>query len=453
MKFKKLNYATKYLIFSISILLVINIAASILLIDRSSAFLMGIIEERAFDIPNIVSSMIDGGKLEKINSEGIGSKEYQTTSTMIKNLQDKIKLKHIYCIKNNDSKKFTFLIDSNSGQVIFGTPVVYTDALYRASLGETTFDYNPNENGNGKLYSSYSPIFDASGKVTGIIAIGFSAEWYEKQIRDLIIKSILIVVVSLIICAIIVRTFSIINRERFKYLFNQLNILADNVEKVLCSIDKMSKNVSGKNKIERSFYFQNKNPNDNDIDILKKTIVSMQEKLNKKVEIMHKMAYTDDMTSLKNKTAYLQAIKDIDLKKIGTISYTVAVFDICSLKAVNDNFGHEYGDMLIINAANILKKIFDINSVYRFGGDEFIGIFYGLSEYGIIDLFYKFDNEISAFNQDQKEDSLKLHISKGFSVFNKDTDTCFKDVFERADTAMYDDKAKYYETTGLDRRR
>ena len=99
MKFKKLNYATKYLIFSISILLVINIAASILLIDRSSAFLMGIIEERAFDIANIVSSMIDGGKLEKINSEGIGSKEYQTASTMIKNLQDKIKLKHNIVLK------------------------------------------------------------------------------------------------------------------------------------------------------------------------------------------------------------------------------------------------------------------------------------------------------------------------------------------------------------------
>ena len=47
--------------------------------------------------------------------------------------------------------------------------------------------------------------------------------------------------------------------------------------------------------------------------------------------------------------------------------------DINGLKEVNDTFGHEAGDQLIIGAANCIERAFgDYGKVFRTGGDEFI---------------------------------------------------------------------------------
>ncbi len=414
MKFSRLNYSTKYLIFSISILLVINIAAGILLINQSSSFLIDIIQERMLDISNVASSMIDGDKLQYLNKEDVDTPEYKKIYQTLKYFKDNIKLKYIYCIKENGDKKFTFSVDPAEDPGEFGSPVVYTDALYAASLGKASVDKEPYEDKWGKFYSSYSPVFNSSGGVAGIVAVDFSADWYDQQISDLILKNILVVVVSLIICAIIVKTFSGISKRRFKNLFNQLNVLADNVEELVHNIDKVSENSFINNKYERSFFLLNNNPNDSDIDTLKKTITAMQIKLSNKISIMHKMAYIDGMTSLKNKSAYLQTVKELDKKSPSTPSYIVAVFDICSLKTVNDNFGHEYGDMLIIDAANLLKEIFGSDNIYRFGGDEFIGIFYNLNEKDINTLLNSLETKIDYINKSNKY-NITLKISKDLS--------------------------------------
>ncbi len=58
-----------------------------------------------------------------------------------------------------------------------------TDALYQASLGKPSVDKVPYEDSWGRFYSAYSPVFDSNGKVAGIVAVDFSADWYDKQIR------------------------------------------------------------------------------------------------------------------------------------------------------------------------------------------------------------------------------------------------------------------------------
>jgi diguanylate cyclase (GGDEF)-like protein len=47
------------------------------------------------------------------------------------------------------------------------------------------------------------------------------------------------------------------------------------------------------------------------------------------------------------------------------------VFDINNLKVVNDKFGHEYGNKLIVSSANAIVAIFGEENTYRIGGDEF----------------------------------------------------------------------------------
>lgn len=81
------------------------------------------------------------------------------------------------------------------------------------------------------------------------------------------------------------------------------------------------------------------------------------------------LSFTDALTGLGNRnryTAELDRFRDEAARNVG------AVFvDINGLKAVNDGFGHDYGDRVIVKVAHILKNLFG-DRVFRTGGDEFV---------------------------------------------------------------------------------
>ena len=71
---------------------------------------------------------------------------------------------------------FSFSVDpapDDPGE--FGAPVVYTEALYKASLGIPSVDEVAYTDAWGRFYSAYSPVFNSNGKVAGIVATDFSA--------------------------------------------------------------------------------------------------------------------------------------------------------------------------------------------------------------------------------------------------------------------------------------
>ncbi len=81
---------------------------------------------------------------------------------------------------------------------------------------------------------------------------------------------------------------------------------------------------------------------------------------------------TDFITGVYNKNKYAEMIKD-HYPKIESVA--VIFWDINNLKVVNDEFGHEMGDQVIIKLAEILLSRADKrHNVYRIGGDEFITV-------------------------------------------------------------------------------
>lgn len=68
--------------------------------------------------------------------------------------------------------------------------------------------------------------------------------------------------------------------------------------------------------------------------------------------------------------------KELNLSKIGNINLIVCFVDVDELKTVNDNFGHQEGNKILINMAKILKdSIRKTDFVIRMGGDEFLVAF------------------------------------------------------------------------------
>lgn len=94
-------------------------------------------------------------------------------------------------------------------------------------------------------------------------------------------------------------------------------------------------------------------------------------------EVYQKLAYTDIMTHLENRSAFIHYQKNaIPQENQGCI-----VFDINNLKLINDSRGHLKGDPLIIHAAKCIQDVFEkIGQCYRIGRDEFVVILENVSE-------------------------------------------------------------------------
>ncbi|MBP5165833.1 MAG: response regulator [Oscillospiraceae bacterium] len=103
---------------------------------------------------------------------------------------------------------FTFTVDPDlESPADFGDIVEYTAALDRAGHGTSSVDEVPYTDSWGEFYSAYSPVFDSSGNVAGIIAADFSVEWFEEQLsaqtRSTVISYAVILVLVLSVAAIL----------------------------------------------------------------------------------------------------------------------------------------------------------------------------------------------------------------------------------------------------------
>ena len=149
------------------------------------------------------------------------------------------------------------------------------------------------------------------------------------------------------------------------------------------------------------------------------------------------IAYTDPLTGIKNKSAYIEAIGLLERRvadnKLDNFGFIV--FDLNGLKRINDTKGHEAGDKYIREASYLICNMFKHSPVYRIGGDEFVAFLEGEDFDNYEELIKKFNNLIE---QNLKEG--KVVISSGFAQFNKKNDDSITRVFERADKKMYSRK-------------
>ena len=154
-----------------------------------------------------------------------------------------------------------------------------------------------------------------------------------------------------------------------------------------------------------------------------------------------KLVYNDTLTGAGNTTAYRECTDGINKQIISgnNVKFAVAVIDINDLKKINDGYGHEYGDMLIQNAATILKKVWNGN-VYRIGGDEFAVVMMNVDAAKVKQEVLRLEEEIENFKKQNSADELRLQMAVGTAVYTTETDGEYADVFRRADDAMYKDK-------------
>lgn len=156
----------------------------------------------------------------------------------------------------------------------------------------------------------------------------------------------------------------------------------------------------------------------------------------------NEMARRDELTHTKNKTAYRE-MENMLQKGIeeGGEPFGLVVCDINGLKLINDTEGHKAGDEYIKDSCALICRIFHHSPVYRIGGDEFVTVLRGSD--------YKNREDLVSRLKEQVEENIRIGegpiVASGLAEFQSVSDRTVEDVFNRADTLMYDDKTRLKE--------
>lgn len=261
---------------------------------------------------------------------------------------------------------------------------------------------------NSLLYNA--KILD--DKIDVIFAFNKDLTLYKHQMK-MVNKTttIILIIVGIISSFILIRVLSLV----FKPIINSLDklkILLENLE-------------------ENNFDIEV----GNEFEQLELISESLGKSFDNKI---HFLIYHDELTSLPNRKMLLQIGSSLIKNKK---SFALLFIDLNNFKYVNDSFGHNAGDQLLINFSNSLKNIFKNKGIVtRYSGDEFVVIYDNYTNDEELLNFYntivlpEFSKPISFSNT-----NIIVEFSAGASIYPRDGER-FDKLIHKSDFMMYNNK-------------
>ncbi|WP_052246054.1 bifunctional diguanylate cyclase/phosphodiesterase [Clostridium tyrobutyricum] len=149
------------------------------------------------------------------------------------------------------------------------------------------------------------------------------------------------------------------------------------------------------------------------------------------------LAYYDSLTGIPNRFLFTNNLRImLQNSKKGALIF----LDIDGLKLVNDTFGHDYGDLLLIIFSQLMSSaIKDSGKIYRMAGDEFMIIVDKFNSYKEVTNLC--DNILNYLKKpfEVKYEQIYITISMGISIFPKDSND-INELYKYSDLALYKSK-------------
>jgi diguanylate cyclase (GGDEF)-like protein len=115
---------------------------------------------------------------------------------------------------------------------------------------------------------------------------------------------------------------------------------------------------------------------------------------------------------------------------------------------VNDTYGHLVGDRALKEAVIAIRGVSrDADDIIRWGGDEFIGIYRGMTVKNLTSMQERIRKALSNIEIQVDDKKISVSASMGMSFF-QESDESYIDVIQRADEALYLDKVKTHSGVG-----
>ena len=305
--------------------------------------------------------------------------------------------------------------------------------------------YQTNTEEYGKLITAGAPIY-YEGEVIGYAMVDVSLDaLHAEQAKSVWKLYGYLVSAALIICII---TWFVLK----KYLVKPIKSLSEasrRFAKTKANSDEyVFENLNIKTRDELQELAESMKDMEIQIKDNIKELVEMNERLIASQNIaseMSELANKDALTNVGNSMAYEHLINKINehIQEEPQFEFGVAMFDLNSLKQINDTLGHQCGDAAIIKLSKIICKLFSHSKVFRIGGDEFVAILQNedyRNSKTIIEKFRKFmDKNVNDTSLPKEE---RISAPVGYASYDPIIDKTYSDVFNRADSDMYQEKNK-----------
>jgi diguanylate cyclase (GGDEF)-like protein len=149
----------------------------------------------------------------------------------------------------------------------------------------------------------------------------------------------------------------------------------------------------------------------------------------------------DTITGLNNRRNLEKHLRQYDENQDRPV--TLMMLDIDAFKRINDQHGHSAGDQAIMEAAQVLKKVFGGSSAFlsRFGGDEFVVVIPGADEGKAQAAITRIHASFEALSAEHSF-PFQLSVSAGYAMSEKTGATRTAELLKTADKRMYEAKAR-----------
>jgi diguanylate cyclase (GGDEF)-like protein len=155
-------------------------------------------------------------------------------------------------------------------------------------------------------------------------------------------------------------------------------------------------------------------------------------------QLLARKVYIDDLTQMYNKRKLNEQMgKFFKQFKSGNKKLHIAMVDIDKFKRLNDTYGHPVGDQILKRTAEIIKE--ELPYSYRYGGEEFAGIFYGYDRETTMEKVESLRKRIENTPYVIKGQNYRITISAGIAEFETHMNSVM-DAIDHADQALYASK-------------
>jgi diguanylate cyclase (GGDEF)-like protein len=362
-------------------------------------------------------------------------------------IQDKNNLQSVYILMFEPEEEHTiYLVDASHDG--WCAPGVFDDVMYdvdRAAMAHPEDGIEPditNTDEYGWVVAAGSPIFDENGELVAFAAADISMD----SIMSLRNRYLFIALASMGVMAVIVVLLSIYTLD--KTVIKPIHCLSDLSERYW---------GNGMSTVQHEFAQLQIHTGD-EIETLSNSMKQMEQNINSHIQElltttqrlistqkyateMDEAANVDALTKVRNKRAYDLEMERCDRNLAqGETNIGIGMIDLNFLKQTNDEYGHEYGDMLLQSLCQMICQVFKHSPVFRIGGDEFVVLLKHSDLEELSVLREQFDQSIekAQMNANPWE---RVSAAVGYAVFDPETDKTMSDVFARADKLMYERKA------------
>lgn len=163
--------------------------------------------------------------------------------------------------------------------------------------------------------------------------------------------------------------------------------------------------------------------------------------LNKQLE---QISITDSLTKISNRPYFMERLRQ-EVKRACRYGPPVSLLmiDIDYFKKVNDSFGHQAGDTVLVGVVGLINdKLRETDLIARYGGEEFCLLTTGTVQSGAQILAERARKLVEGAEFEHGSNQIKVTISIGIGTWDTSLEEDFEALIQRADTALYRAKAE-----------